>query len=159
MNILTIKNKSEERVLRAKAAPFNFSVYTKAEVRELIRAMRVTMTNAAGIGLAANQVGIKTALFVAFVNNKFYAIFNPTLTEMSRETETIDEGCLSVLETYGATPRAKKITLTGFDRNARPIKIRAWGLLARVFQHEVDHLNGALFIDKATEIHKIISNS
>lgn len=154
-NILTIKNKTDEKFLRAKARPFDFSAYTKTEVAKLVSCMRSKMTEAKGIGLAANQVGLNAAVFVARVENKFYSVFNPVIAEASKETEAMDEGCLSVPETYGATPRAAKVTLKGFDRNGRPITVKAWGLLARVFQHEVDHLNGVLFIDKATEVRKI----
>lgn len=155
MRILTIKEKSDEKSLRAKAADFDFSAYTKTEIAKLVGAMRVKMTEAKGIGLAANQVGLNISVFVARVNNKFYAVFNPVITEASKEIETMDEGCLSVPETFGPTPRAAKVTLKGFARNGRRITVKAWGLLARVFQHEVDHLNGMLFIDKATEVHKM----
>ncbi|MDO8584759.1 MAG: peptide deformylase [bacterium] len=155
MNILTIKNKKEESVLRVKTAPFDFAFYTKPQITELLRTMRTTMTAASGVGLAANQIGLNSSVFVALVHNKFYAVFNPVITEMSVETEMLDEGCLSVPGTYGPTSRAARVTLIGADRNSRPLKIKARGLLARVFQHEVDHLNGVLFIDKAKELHKI----
>ncbi len=154
MNILTIKNKEEAHTLRAKVAPFDFARYTKPQITELLRTMRAAMTAAAGVGLAANQIGLNISIFVALVNNKFYAVFNPSITEISKETETTDEGCLSVPGAYGPTPRAVKVTLTGQDRAGRVIKIKAWGLLARVFQHEVDHLNGVLFIDKARDLRK-----
>lgn len=155
MEILTIKNKDEEKFLRKKAAPFDFSTYTRAEATKIVSSMRAKMTEAKGIGLAANQIGLNISVFVARVNNKFYAVFNPVIAEISKETETMDEGCLSVPETFGPTPRAAKVTLKGFDRSGRPITIKAWGLLARVFQHEVDHLNGVLFIDKARDVRKI----
>lgn len=67
----------------------------------------------------------------------------------------MEEGCLSVPGIYGDVERPEKITLVGQDRYDKKIKIKAWGLLARVFQHEVDHLNGILFIDKAKSIQKI----
>ena len=153
--ILTIKNKGDERFLRMRVATFNFSAYKRAGITELIRTMRAAMTEARGVGLAANQIGLNISVFVARVDNKFYSIFNPTIAEASKEAETMDEGCLSVPEMFGPTSRATKVTLAGFDRNGRSIKIKAWGLLARVFQHEVDHLNGVLFIDKATELRKI----
>lgn len=155
MKILTVTNKSSEEFLRQKTAPFDFSAYTRTDIAELIKTMRVAMTEANGIGLAANQIGLNISVFVTRVNNKFYAIFNPVITDTSKETEIMDEGCLSVPETYGSVTRAAKATLKGFDRNGRAITINAWGLLARVFQHEVDHLNGILFIDKAKELHKI----
>lgn len=154
MHILTIEDKREEKLLRTKVGKFDFSAYTKTEIAKLASSMRAQMTEAKGIGLAANQIGLNISVFVARVNNKFYAVFNPVIAEISKETEVMDEGCLSVPETYGATPRAAKVTLKGFDRSGRATTIKAWGLLARVFQHEVDHLNGVLFIDKAHDLRK-----
>ena len=66
----------------------------------------------------------------------------------------MEEGCLSVPEIFGEVERQEKIILEGYDKNGRKIKIKAWGLLARVFQHEVDHLNGKIFIDTAKNLHK-----
>ncbi|MEK7062176.1 MAG: peptide deformylase, partial [Patescibacteria group bacterium] len=78
----------------------------------------------------------------------FYAIFNPEIIKFSKQTEIIEEGCLSVPGVLGEVERPKKIALTGFNKNDQKIKIKAEGLTARVFQHETDHLNGILFIDK-----------
>lgn len=141
-------------MLRKKAAAFNFALYAKPQIAELLRTMRAAMTAASGVGLAANQVGLNISVFVALVHNKFYAVFNPVIAEISEEYELLDEGCLSVPETYGPTPRAVSVTLTGADRNGRGLKIKARGLLSKVFQHEVDHLNGVLFIDKAAQLHR-----
>lgn len=158
MNIVTLASK-EKDILRKKVAPFDFTKYTKKEITELVGAMRRAMKRAQGVGLAANQIGLNSAVFVAQVANKFYAIFNPEpLQIISEETEVVDEGCLSVPGKYGLTERALKVTLKGFDKNGKAVKIKAWGLLARVFQHETDHLNGKLFIDKAKEVREI-SNS
>src|SRR3989344_5558254 len=112
------------------------------------------MRTAHGIGLSANQIGLNMRVFVAEVPDaqggmKSYAIFNPKLEKFSGEKIPFEEGCLSVPLTYGTVERAERVTLTGFDKNGGPVKIKAWGLLARVFQHEVDHLEGKLFIDKA----------
>lgn len=155
MDIITIQKKEHEKFLRKKTAPFDFSKYTKKEVDELIRQMRADMKRAEGVGLAGNQVGLNISVFVAQVENKFYAIFNPELTELSEETITIDEGCLSVPGKYGPTPRSERVILKGFDKHNRPIKIKAWGLLARVFQHEVGHLNGELFVDHADTLYEV----
>jgi peptide deformylase len=155
MEILTIQNKGHEKFLRKKTAPFDFSKYNKKEIDELIKQMRSDMKRAEGVGLAGNQVGLNASVFVAQVENKFYAIFNPELTEASKEIITIDEGCLSVPGKYGPTPRSERVVLKGFDKHNRPIKIKAWGLLARVFQHEVGHLNGKLFIDHADTVYEV----
>jgi len=86
---------------------------------------------------------------------KFYAIFNPEIIKASEKKTVLEEGCLSVPGVYGLVERPEKITLIGYDKNAKKIKIKAWGLLARVFQHELDHLNGVLFIDKCKKMYAV----
>ncbi len=152
-NILLIEKEGDKKVLRRKTASFDFSKFSKKDIGELIKNMRAIMKEAQGVGLAANQIGLSISVFVAQVENKFYSIFNPEIIQFSSDTISDEEGCLSVPGSYGPTPRASKVTLSGQDKNGKPIKIKAWGLLARVFQHEVDHLNGKLFIDRATQIH------
>ncbi len=83
---------------------------------------------------------------------KFYVIFNPEIIKFSEEKIIMEEGCLSAPGIYGQVERSSEIILQGYDKNGRKIKIRASGLLARIFQHETDHLNGILFIDKAIDI-------
>lgn len=152
--IWTIDNKTELKLLRKKLADFDFKKYSKKEIQELIKKMREAMKAASGIGLSANQIGLDLNVFVAQVDGKFYSVFNPKITKISKETVNLEEGCLSVPEVFGAVDRPEKITLEGFDKNSRKIKIKAWGLLAKVFQHEFDHLNGIVFVDKATGLHK-----
>ena len=154
MEIVTVDKSGDEKFLRHKTAPFDFSKYSKGEVSELIKTMRAVMREANGVGLAANQIGLNVRVFVAQVENKFYSVFNPELEKISDEMVEADEGCLSVPEKFGLTPRADKVVLKGYDKNGKAIKIKAWGLLARVFQHEVDHLDGKLFVDKAREVHE-----
>ena len=112
------------------------------------------MKKADGIGLSANQIGLDFKVFVAQADGKFYAIFNPKILKSSEERAAMEEGCLSVPEVFGTVIRPAKIVLEGFDKNGKKLKIKAWGLLARIFQHEVDHLNGKLFIDKAEKLYK-----
>lgn len=147
MRIYEVTNKSEAKILRRKVADFDFKKFTAKEVRELVRDMRKAMEEANGIGLAANQIGLDMKVFVAQVERKFYAIFNPKITSASKEVDIGVEGCLSVPEFTGEVIRPYRVTLKGFDKAGKKITIKAWGLLARVFQHEVDHLNGKLFID------------
>ncbi len=159
MKILTINNRREKKFLRKKTAKFDFSKFDKQEIRDLIRNMRETMEAADGIGLSANQVGLDLKFFVTELPEenkapKFYAIFNPEIIKPSKEKSVMEEGCLSVPELYGLVERPEKITLVGQDKDGKKIKIKAWGLLARVFQHETDHLNGILFVDKATNLRK-----
>lgn len=149
MVLHTINNKAEQKILRTKAVPFDFSKFTKPEIRRLVKEMRLKMIEWHGVGLAANQVGMNISLFVARTDEKFYAIFNPEITERSGEELLLEEGCLSVPGLYGMTPRYEKVILQGQDQNGKKIKIKAWGLLAHVFQHETDHLLGKLYIDTA----------
>ncbi len=158
MKIFTINNKKEEKFLRNKAADFDFNKFGKKEISELLRTMREIMTKAQGIGLSANQIGLNLRFFVAQISDKslkFYAIFNPEIVKFSKEKIVMEEGCLSVPGVYGLVKRSARITLVGQDENGKKIKIKTFGLLARVFQHEFDHLNGILFIDKAEKLYKI----
>ncbi len=158
--IVTVAESKDEAFLRKKTVSFNFDKYTEKELKELIKVMRETMKRANGVGLSANQIGINERFFVAEApdsqgKQKFYAIFNPVITKFSEELSTIEEGCLSVPEMYGPTPRAYRVTLEGQDIKGKKIKLKAWGLLARIFQHEVDHLDGHLFIDRTKNARRI----
>lgn len=158
--IVTIEKKAGEKFLRRKAEVFDFGKFSKKEIGGLIVRMKQAMREAQGIGLSANQIGLNFKMFVAEVpsgqnRSKFYAVFNPKIEKVGEETIEFEEGCLSVPLTYGQVERAEKIVLAGQDKNGRPMRIKAWGLLARIFQHEVDHLEGKLFVDKARNVHKI----
>jgi len=158
-HVWKLENKEERKLLRSKARPFDFSEMSKTEINNLVLGMRKLMRKANGVGLSANQAGFDFNMFVAEVpdekkgGRKFYAIFNPKLEKLDKEQETVEEGCLSVPGTWGPVKRHQKVLLTGFDKNGKTVKIKAWGLLARVFQHETDHLNGVVFIDKADELY------
>jgi peptide deformylase len=111
-----------------------------------------------GIGLSANQIGLEFSVFVAEVpdaqgGTKFYAVFNPKIEKMDKTTITFEEGCLSVPGKWGEVTRAEQIVVSGYNKMGKPVKVKAWGLLSRIFQHEIDHLNGKLFIDKAKKIY------
>ncbi len=152
--IWTINDKNETKLLRKKMANFDFSKFSKKEVRELVKRMREDMKKANGIGLSANQIGLDMHVFVAQAEGKFYSVFNSKITKSSDEAVNMEEGCLSVPEVFGEVRRPARVIVEGQDKNGKKIKIKAWGLLARIFQHELDHLNGKLFIDKATDLHK-----
>ncbi len=158
--ILKVDDKKNEKFLRRETADFDFTKSTKKEINELIARLKKEMRAAHGVGLSANQIGLGFKVFVAEVpdrngGNKFYAVFNPTIEKTSDEKIPLEEGCLSIPLTYGEVKRPERVTLSGYDKNGKPLKIKAWGLLARVFQHETDHLNGVLFIDKAETVQKI----
>jgi len=152
MDILDYNNKKEKKVLLTPTSEVDFKIIDRKKLKNLIKDMKTTMQEASGIGLAANQVGIDMNMFVAEVDEKFYAICNPEIIKKSEETSILEEGCLSVPSKFGDIKRSNVVTLKGFNQNGKRIKIKAGGLLAQVFQHEVDHLDGKLFIDRANNI-------
>jgi peptide deformylase len=126
--------------------------------QQLIDDMFATMRDAPGIGLAAPQVGISKRIIVVHVGGEEetpYAVINPVLGEFEGEVEGV-EGCLSIPGKVGDVKRAQACTVTGLDRNGKKFSLRADGMLARCFQHEVDHLDGVLILDKATNIREAI---
>ncbi len=128
------------------------------EIKGLIADMIATMKKANGIGLAAPQVGAPFRIFTVNVEGKVYVFINPEIKNLSQDESSFEEGCLSVQKIWGPVIRPKKLTIKALDEDGKPIKIRAKGLLARVIQHEMDHLCGTLFIDKAEKLYKIEEN-
>ncbi len=122
-----------------------------AALRRLAEDMIETMHAAPGVGLAANQVGLRLACFV-YDDRDGHAGFvaNPELSAFEDE-ETIDEGCLSVPGPYHPTSRALRVRLAGVDLDGKAVDVRAEGLLARIFQHETDHLKGMLYLDRLND--------
>jgi len=125
------------------------------EVKKLVADMIITMKQASGIGLAAPQIGHSLRLFTTNVEDKIYVFINPEVKDFSAEKIPFEEGCLSVQKIWGPVVRPKKLTIKALSENGKPVKIRAKGLLARVIQHEMDHLNGILFVDKAEKLYKV----
>lgn len=132
--------------LRAPTAPI--TVFDKA-LQQLIDDMFETMYAAKGIGLAAPQIAISKKLAVIDVSNdksKTWCLINPVIVERKGEA-LMEEGCLSVPGIYDKAPRALSVKLQALDRHGKPYEIEAEDLLAHCIQHEVDHLNGTLFLD------------
>ncbi|MBV8170745.1 MAG: peptide deformylase [Candidatus Eremiobacteraeota bacterium] len=126
--------------------------------QQLIDDMFATMHAAPGIGLAAPQVGVSKRVIVVHVGGEEetpYAVVNPVLSEFEGEEEGV-EGCLSIPGKIGDVKRAAACTVTGLDRDGKKFKLRAEGMLARCFQHEVDHLDGILILDKASNIREAV---
>ncbi|MFO7252213.1 MAG: peptide deformylase [Actinomycetes bacterium] len=138
-------------VLRSPAEPVT---EFDRELRRLVDEMMRVMYAADGVGLAGPQIGVSLRLFVYDINGRRGHVINPELTVDDPTEITEDEGCLSVpsKETgtplYAPTPRAAGVTVTGVDRLGRPLRIKARGYLARCFQHETDHLDGVLYVDR-----------
>ncbi len=118
------------------------------ETKSLLETMYEAMVKYGGLGLAAPQIGISKRVFVYDVGEGQHALINPKIVKRSGEEHSI-EGCLSIPGLQGEVPRAYRVTVTGIDENGNKIKIKAEGLLARVFQHEIDHLDGMMFVDRA----------
>jgi peptide deformylase len=119
--------------------------------RRLIKDMFDTMRDAPGVGLAAPQVGVMERIFVWEVEEEHGAVINPRITWRSDETAEEEEGCLSLPGLAYPVERAARVRVEGLDERGRPLSFEAGDLLARVCQHEVDHLDGVLFIDRLPE--------
>jgi len=117
------------------------------EHRRLIDDMFETMYAAHGIGLAAPQVGRSERIAVVDVDEQAFAIVNPVIVSDEDELAKGEEGCLSIPDVYGDVARPERVKVRALDRDGNPIEIDAEGLLARCLQHEIDHLDGRMFID------------
>lgn len=150
-------------VLRRKA--HTVTTFDK-NLKTLIDDMVETMREAPGVGLAAPQIGLSERLIVVEyyehevdeeeenedVPKKVWAVLNPEIVKASEETLVGIEGCLSIPNLVGEVERHAAIQVKGLNRHGKPMKIKADGWLARIFQHEIDHLNGVLFTDRATRV-------
>lgn len=156
----------QETLLRTRSAEVDLSVIASTEFQTFLNDMIDTMYSDDGIGLAAPQVGKNIRVFVigkdavhdvevlegTLKAHSDIAIINPVWEKTSRKMLWDTEGCLSVPQVFGEIKRYKHITLRGIDRQGNPLRINANNFFARVIQHEVDHLNGVLFIDNARNI-------
>lgn len=151
MAVLRIRQLGDP-VLRERSRPV---VQFDASLRRLAEDMAETMYDAPGVGLAANQIGRALRLFVwdDQTGEGWHAVANPEI-ELLEGEEEYDEGCLSIPGLYYPVKRAMKVWAEGFDTGGQAVTIEAEELLARVLQHEVDHLNGVLFIDRLDEEHR-----
>jgi len=126
------------------------------KIRKLAFGMLDTLKNAGGIGLSANQVGEELRIFV--VDRSFFQaedspliVINPEIVDLHSE-QTEEEGCLSIPGTYADVKRPLELTVKGIDLNEKELVVEAKGFLSRVLAHEIDHLNGILFIDHLSSI-------
>src|SRR3989338_7851246 len=166
-------------VLREKAAKVSVAEIQSPRIRKILKDMRVALcTQDDGVAIAAPQIGVSLRIFLVskvalelpsrlsertavehraqLKKNAGYLTFiNPVLIKLSREKEVLDEGCLSVRPLYGKIKRSKKATIRAYDERGSFFERGASGLLAQIFQHEADHLEGILFIDKATHIREM----
>jgi peptide deformylase len=155
-----------EAVLRRRARPLEIDEIRSPPIQQLIEHMRDTMREAPGVGLAAPQIGV--SLQIAVIEDReellkevnagwlaetergpvpFHAIVNPTIT-LGEETVEFFEGCLSVAQFGALVARARRVTVECWNERAEPVRIEASGWYARILQHEIDHLNGWLYVDR-----------
>lgn len=134
------------------------------DLQILIDDMVETMRQAPGVGLAAPQVNVSSRVIVVEYPEKddeegapakLFVVVNPEITRFSNEMEVGTEGCLSIPGILGDVERAYSVNVKGLNRRGQPVKIKAGGWLARIFQHEIDHLDGVLFVDRAERAWKV----
>ena len=131
-------------VLRTPAEPVHDF---DAELRRLVQDLTDTMMEAPGLGLAAPQIGVGLRVFTYYIDDQLGHLINPTL-KLSAEEETDDEGCLSFPGLAFPTKRASRVVAAGFNMHGEPVTLAGSEQLARCIQHETDHLDGVLFIDR-----------
>jgi peptide deformylase len=139
-------------VLRQRATPV---AAVDDAVRQLVDDLFETMRAAKGVGLAANQVGSTRRVAVVDVgedNPPPLVLINPRIVQASDVTETAEEGCLSIPDIYGEVERSLAVTLEAIDRDGHPYRVDLAGFKARAVQHEIDHLDGVLFLDHLSAV-------
>lgn len=161
---------SDNKVLREVAKEVRVEEIKEKHIQKVIKDMKeALLSQDDGVAIAAPQIGVALRIFIVsgrafdiangdYEENKSKPIaldtvyINPVITKLSKDKEEMDEGCLSVRYLYGKVKRSKKASIEAFDENGKKFKRGASGLLAQIFQHETDHLDGVLFIDKAKDI-------
>lgn len=146
---------SPNPLLRKKSLKIAKKEISSKKFQELCSGMEKIMLKKDGVGLAAPQIGQNIRLIAVNTKDGPICLINPRITRKSLTKKWGEEGCLSVPNSFGQVKRHKKISYNYFDLKAKKTKARAQGLMARVIQHEIDHLDGILFIDKAKDIKKV----
>ena len=121
-----------------------------SDLAALVRDLEETVDHPGRAGLAAPQIGVGLRVFSWNIDGEIGHLVNPVLVSLSEETQDDDEGCLSVPGLYAPTVRAMHAVVEGFDVNGKPLRVEGSGLMARCLQHEVDHLDGTVFLDRLT---------
>lgn len=158
-----------EPLLREKSLEIPVKEIPTARIQKILEKMKKTLaTQDDGVAIAAPQIGELLRIFV--VSHKVFAMekndenhanysdmvfINPKIIKLSKQTDLMEEGCLSVRYLYGKVQRSKKAMVEAYDENGKKFKKGGSGILAQIFQHETDHLNGILFIDTATDLKDI----
>ncbi len=161
MNKIVQKN---DKVLRQVAKEIPFEEIGNTKIKNIIKNMREALfASENGVALAAPQIGESIRLFIVSIpkinkdgkktrQDPPLVFINPKIKKISKKKSILEEGCLSIERTFGKTKRAEKLTIEALDENGKKFIRGASGLLAQIIQHEMDHLNGVLFMDHAISI-------
>ena len=164
-----------DKVLRETAKEISLAEIKSAKIKKILAQMTKALSAAKdGVALAATQIGVPLRVFIVlkeYTENKtaqelkeikekkvkpeIVVFINPKITKISKKKQTVREGCLSVVGMFGAITRAEKVTVEAYNEKGEKFSRGASGLLAQIFQHEMDHLNGILFTDTARNLEKI----
>ncbi len=159
----------EAPILREKAAHVELAQITSKKVKDIITKMKKALHQEEdGVALAAPQIGVSLKIFIvkgsvldlaeekksgiSKTSQKDLVFVNPEIVKVSKNKRAVEEGCLSIRWLYGEVPRHEKVSITAYDDRGEFATYGATGLLAQIFQHEIDHLDGILFTDKAENI-------
>lgn len=154
----------DEPILRVTAKPVDMAEITSPAFQKLLKTMSSALAQEPdGIALAAPQIGVSKRIFI--VSKKVFGeeadahqdlvFINPVITKLAKKRKLVEEGCLSVRWLYGEVARAEKASVEAYDETGKKFIRHGSGLMAQIFQHEIDHLNGVLFIDKAENIQEL----
>lgn len=124
------------------------------KIAALVEDLLETTSVAGRAGVAAPQIGVNLRAFSFHVDKQLGYVLNPTLVELSGEQRLVEEGCLSLPGLWHKTPRFEHARVAGFDKQGEPIEVSGTGLLAQALQHECDHLEGVLYIDRLDQIER-----
>ena len=171
----TIIVQKDEAVLRKMAQKVNLQEIASPKIQKIIKEMKTALAEQDdGVAIAAPQIGVLLRIFVVSqkveglmnkkenvsdaekAKTKDSVYINPEIKKMSKTKVQVEEGCLSIRYLYGKVARAEKATVEAWDETGKKFTRGGSGLLAQIFQHEIDHLNGMLFIDKARDVVEIL---
>jgi peptide deformylase len=161
----------EAPVLRETAKPVTRDMFGSVALKKILRDMRTALDSQEdGVAIAAPQIGVSLRIFV--ISGRVFemlhpektnpkkkprdiAFINPEIVKLSKDSALMEEGCLSVRYLYGKIERSKKAKVKAMDEKGKAFELDGSGLLAQIFQHETDHLDGKLFIDRAVDLHDL----
>ncbi len=166
--MVKIYQEKETPILRSKAKLVPVKEISSKKIQKIITGMKKALASQEdGVAIAAPQIGEPLRIFVvagktkAIIANeegpvkyKDEVFINPEIIKLSRQKNSMEEGCLSVRWLYGKVKRSEKVEISAYDEKGKKVRRGASGLMAQIFQHECDHLEGILFIDKAKDIHE-----